>query len=941
MCKRDVLEITLNNLLIKKIVPHVLCFSETFVIKSDINNAKINGYVLASTYCRVKRRGGTCIYVMKGIKYNELNIIQNFAREMIFECCGIEVPTLKMVIICIYRTPQSNVELFLKYFDTLLYKLLFNSKYSRHKIILSGDLNINTLKECKVVKNFNDIIKNYDLTLHINEPTRLNTCIDHIISSVKKATGKVLKLGLSDHDTAQMLDLTIKIKMFQSSKYYIIKRDFCQDNIRKFRESLGSLTFDAVYKESKLNLAFDIFHDELCLFLELCFPRFKKCIITKYRDIKWITKGLRISCKTKRHLRFKFYNKRTKENKATYHKYSNLLRRCISKSQKITNDHFITRSNNVCKAAWKVINDDTAYNDRQEFINDIKIGNGMETSPYAIANKFNEYLIQLSNSDNGNMQNTNKNRTNNSIFLTPIDDIEVANIVMSLNNTSSVGYDGITTDVLKKCIVSIVPVLRYLINLSFAQGSFPSRLKKSVVKPLHKKGDKAEMCNYRPITLIPIISKIFEKALHKRLSSYLDRYKIIKKEQYGFQKRKSTTHAAFDLVHNILVNVDKRKQTAVIFFDMSKAFDFVSHNLLLQKLDNYGIRGPALEWIRQYLDNREQCVEISCEQNAMVKPVKSEYLVNRFGVPQGSILGPLLFLIYINDLPDIISDKCILFADDISIILTYDNLSNNDIDIGINNTIDLVITWLARNNLQVNISKTTFMQFQTRGSKTIPRHISYDGTKINESTNVRFLGFSMDKYLDWKTHVDGVCKKVNSFVYVLNRLRTTSAQHTVLLAYHGYVASVLRYGLILWGNSTDFQRAFLSQKRCIRAIVGIPPYESCKPYFKKLNILPLPSMYIFEICVFVKSNPNLFMKACDMYARDNTHPRSSRLGQRLVLEFVPKTAVLNKNCPAMCVKIYNRLQKPIQDLPLPKFKKVLKELILNKMIYSINEWFLE
>ena len=617
------------------------------------------------------------------------------------------------------------------------------------------------------------------------------------------------------------------------------------------------------------------------------------------------------------------------------------MRRCISKSQKITNDNFIEKSKNVCKAAWKVINDDMGYNATQEFINEIKTDNGMVTNPYDIANHFNNYLIQLSNSNNDNIQNTNKNRTNNTIFLTPIEDIEIVNIIISLNNTSSVGYDGITTDILKKCVVSIVPVLGYLINLSFQEGNFPSRLKKSVVKPLHKKGEKTEMGNYRPITLIPIMSKIFEKAMHKRLSSYLNKYKLIKNEQYGFQKGKSTTLAAFDLVHNILVNIDKKKQTIVIFFDMSKAFDFVSHDLLLQKLENYGIRGPALQWLEQYLSNREQCVEIPCEHNTAVKQERSEYLVNSYGVPQGSILGPLLFLIYINDLPDILTKKCILFADDISIILAYDNIINNNFDIDINNTIDLVIEWLVRNNLQVNINKTTFVQFQTRGSKIVPRHISYDGIKINESTSVRFLGFTMDKYLDWKGHVDGVCKRVNTFVYVLNRLRTTSNQSTVLLAYHGHVASVLRYGLILWGNSTDSQRAFLSQKRCIRAIVGIPPYESCKPHFNKLKILPLPSMYIFEVCVFVRSNPNLFVRARDIYTRDNVYPRNSRHGQRLVLDFAPKTAVFKKNCSAMCVKIYNRLQTDIQNLPLPKFKKKLKELLLKKMIYSVNEWLQE
>ncbi|CAB3250915.1 unnamed protein product [Arctia plantaginis] len=586
----------------------------------------------------------------------------------------------------------------------------------------------------------------------------------------------------------------------------------------------------------------------------------------------------------------------------------------------------ITNSTNICRTAWKIINDDVGNIFTHDIISEIRVDGKLIQQPIDIANRFNEHLIASTTRNVKKTHNTNKTRALSSIFLEPADFTEVKNIIMSLNNTNSVGIDEVTTYILKQCVYEIVPVITHLINLSFETGVFPESLKKSIVKPLYKKGDKLELSNYRPITLIPILSKVFEKAMHKRLTTYLNRFKFIKEEQNGFQRGKSTTLAAFQLIYNVLKNVDTKKPTIVIFFDMTKAFDHVSHQLLLEKLENYGIRGPAHEWIKCYLKNREQCVDIIKNDNSVITRERSALLTNKYGVPQGSILGPLLFLVYINDLPDITTHKCILFADDISIILTSKIGTNYDIDI--NNTIKSVIEWLKNNNLNANLSKTNFIQFQTQSSKLNLREIRYGDTVIEETECVRFLGLSLDKYCNWKTHVDSVCKRVNSFVYVLNRLRKTATQQTVLLAYHGHVGSVLRYGLLLWGNSVDATRAFLSQKRCVRAMVGIPPYESCKLYFRKYEILPLPCLYIFEVSVFVKRNPGLFKKAKDMF------PRNTRGSERLVLDFVPRTTLFQKNCYNMCIKIFNSLPPTIKALPLLKFKRKLKTWLLEKMIYS-------
>lgn len=463
--------------------------------------------------------------------------------------------------------------------------------------------------------------------------------------------------------------------------------------------------------------------------------------------------------------------------------------------------------------------------------------------------------------------------------------------------------------------------------MSFETGCFPSRLKLSTITPLFKKGDRYLVKNYRPITLIPVLSKIYEKAIHRRLIDFFDKYKIIAKEQFGFQKHKSTEAAVFDLVTNITHNVSSKLQTSALFFDMSRAFDFVSHKILLNKLKKCGIRGIANEWIRCYLLERQQCVDISSlNRNAILTSYKSRYRHNGCGVPQGSVLGPLLFLVYINDLPKAITHKCVLFADDICVNVVSKNAEIHNDDVNLN--VKLVIEWLQLNNLTVNVTKTKFIQFANQGAKNINLHIKYKEETIDSVSSTKFLGIEIDKYCNWKDHIENVCGKVNRFVYVLRRLRKTSDSKTTLMAYHGYVASNLRYGLIIWGNSSHFNSAFLAQKRCVRAIAGVPPWESCRSLFKELRILPLACMYIYEASNFVRKHSDKFIFS-----------NRCRGPKKLIIEGIMKTGLFKRNCYCMCVRIFNTLPNTLKDMPLRRFKKMLYEFLILHRFYSLDDFF--
>lgn len=900
----------------------IFCVSEHWCSVDQKRSLVVNGYLVASIYCRSNfKNGGSCILVKESAKYEVISSVCDLSIDKHFECACIRYHITDfdyVIILSLYKSPSGNVDIFMDRLNIALD--ILTSKFQKRKIIVCGDFNINFNIPTSDYFKLIDILLSYCIEPVIKVPTRLNNCIDNICVNLycKMGTCEVVDNAMSDHN-AQMVSILVEDNRVIKNKIHY--RDLNnEDNILKFSTFLSNECWNEVYDcTGNVDEKFSIFHSTLLHYFDLAFPLLSKTVnkANDRNNNKWITNGIRTSSRKLKNL---YLLSLVDDNaKSHYIRYKAVYRKTIRAAKRLYNDKLLVNSKNKAKTAWSIIKN-KPHSSKEPL--ELKIDNAVTVDPVEICNHFLSHFknvpTQLLATIPQQEFSCDIDLNSRSFFLKPATEIDIIDIVRKLKQSSSGGYDGMSTNLLKISVVYYVEVLTYLINLSVSEGLFPENLKIAKIKPLFKSGCASSVENYRPISLLSSVSKVFEKYVANQLTSFFESSNLFNVNQFGFREGRSTTDCIVRFLDMMYAGLDRREKPVGIFLDLSKAFDIVCHEFLLLKLERYGVRGNVLNWFASYLTNRSQYVNIGITNSV-------SHNIN-VGVPQGAILGPLLFIIYTND---VVTD-CLMFADDTSLLVRG---NSQETSVRNSNTkMQQLHTWLTKNHLVLNEQKTTFLRFSCQ-------HTNYHDSLLirsNERSLVqkqttKFLGIHLSDNCSWEKHIDSLSKRVAPICYCIKQLKSTVSIEMLRMFYFAYFHSVVSYGIIAWGHSSESIRIFRLQKKALRYMKGVCLRSSCRPIFKEFGIMTLPSVFIMQLLINIRKElPNL----------DRLNDKHTYATRNSLVLSVPahSTASFERSPLYLGIKLYNKLPDNFKNLNINQFKMKIKKILCEKCYYSLDEF---
>ena len=592
--------------------------------------------------------------------------------------------------------------------------------------------------------------------------------------------------------------------------------------------------------------------------MDACMPR-RRLKFNKYKHKKssWISFGIINSIK----FRDKLYKdlKKTHPSNFDYQSkkqnlkvYNNILKKLIIEAKQNYYGKQFEASKNNSQKTWNTIKEIIGRNPQSLLPDHFMINERVIRDKNIIANSFNNYFgnigTQMAKSiPNINSESPEKYLTkpvNTQFQFHNINEGIVRNVIKNLKPKRSSGHDGLSMFLLKQLADLLAEPLAYIINCSLELSVFPEKLKIAKIIPIHKKENPHLIENYRPISLLPAISKIFEKVVHEQLFSYFTENKLFFEHQYGFRKSHSTEHAVLELIDKLILGIDNGNTPITVFIDLSKAFDTLNHQILLCKLKYYGAHKKTLAWFDSYLSNRKHYTELDTD-------IKSSHISSQIGVPQGSILGPLLFTIYMNDF-HLCSKffEFILYADDTTLYNPLSNLHHRDVSLHINQELNHVYEWLCINKLSLNIKKTKHIMFHSPKKKIqeLQPKLVINDINIEQVKDFNFLGITIEEHLNWKLHIDKISKKISRAIGIMNKLKQQLPTFTLKILYDSLIQCHINYGILSWGFNTT--NIFKLQKKSIRVITKVKYNAHTDPLFKNHDILKAQDIFKLNILKF-------------------------------------------------------------------------------------------
>lgn len=935
--------------------PDVIILSEIWINSEEIVLYNIPGYELIVQTNDSHRSGGVAIFVKRNISMVVCNESTNFNYADVVKT-KFNFMNIEFYLLAVYRLLQFNTKLFTNELNEFLQKQ-FGKKQFKNLLII-GDCNIDLLNcESNEVDSYKVMMASQGMEALINCPTRVTkvsqTCIDHVfVRSVNKHEfdfkAEVLQTQITDHYATLLTVRRVSggdgrgdgrsADRSASPPPSPTSTRLCTDTLLAL---LNTVDWSIVKTQIDASLAYDIFETQLLTCIAASTFEEKKSNMNKKKLKPWITNSICNRIERRNNLFRKVKQRPLEDNFRKYYvKYRNKLNREIKLAKTLYYSNEFQRNAGNAKAIWNTVNEITGQRKRSNNFT-LNINGKDIDDKETIANEFNKYFITVVNEvvgdyliDDNLSRMTQRNvfpdnQEQRSIFLSPVLKEEVEKIIMSLKNGKSPGIDGINSTLLKKILPAISDVLTVVVNLSFSTGVFPEKLKKAVVIPIYKKGPPNNCTNYRPISLISTFSKVFEKLMKERMLAFLDKNNFFSNNQYGFRKGLSTELALHNFMNKINTGINDGKYVRGLFIDIKKAFDTVNHTILLNKLYKCGFRGVARNWFESYLSRRQQCVRI----NGILSQTGDIYC----GVPQGSVLGATLFIIFINDLCDgKFKGHLTAFADDTA--LSYVETSLNTVYNHMKTDVDSLNWWFLNNRLVLSTEKTTYINFSLRHEINFQQEMLYkcsdclknntectECSKIQSSPRIKYLGVILDRELTWKNHLEQLKRKTISCIRLFYFLKNICPLNTLRLLYFALVNSKLEYGIICWGGTylSNIKPLYTLQKCFMRLILNKDRYYPSFQCFSKLKILPLRSLYIYKVLKLFVSNGK-FLNDYNVY----------RIKLRSANNYVvpkPNLTYYTKTFSFIAPRVFNQLDDKIKlETNCFKFLKLLKEWLLSK-----------
>ena len=876
---------------------------------------------------QIKKGGGVCLYLSdhlnsSTVKYQSFDRSNNDIEiqwvEIMNENCK------NFIIANGYRPPDGNVVHFLEYLELTLDSLDLTKNY----LFLMGDFNIDFLdKRSENTKKLKSILKQYGIDQLINKPTRYSelkdSCLDLVCSNLEHiANSVVCNINLSDHEMVLITRKKINIKKEKNSFSGRSYKDYDKVN---FTERLLNQDWQVFDTETDPEILWNTMVNNIMNCIDKMCPL--KNFKVRASDKPWFTNELLEQIKDKD----KALKRAKKTGKSNDWKIARRLRNdCLREVRRAKTDFIQNELNtnwNDSKKFWQQINTILPKNTNSSTIKLIDEDTPVHTDK--VSDFINKYFSNIGSKLAESINEPwayNGIRSDNILpdITTTVE--EVKRLTKEIDTAKSSAIINISSKIIKDTFESIPILLTRLFNLSLRQGIVPRSWKSAIVIPLKKEGNSPDVNNLRPISLLPIQIKLLEKIVHTRLLEHLEQYNLLDDKQGGFRPEHSTIDTIVKFTENLYKNLNSGRTTIAVYIDLRKAFDTVNHHILLQKLDLLGIQGSNFEWLKNYLQDRTQCT--------LANNVCSSKLNISCGVPQGSVLGPLLFLTYVNDMKNVlVNSSHYLYADDTVIFIS----GENTIEVVNKLQVDLsrFDKWCKGNRLTVNTKKSNFVIYGTKSrvSKIHNVELELNGDKLVRVPFYKYLGVFLDTTLNFNKHIDVSKKLICHKLYLLSKIRKHITEATATRIFQSMITPLIDYGDIIYSGTSanNLDKLQSLQNRGLRVCTNENNYLSADLLHQRCKIPDLNTRRTYNLRKYMfkqKSNMNIVVQR---EIRTRMHDSVVYETCRPILEKYKKGAIYRG------IKEWNSLDVDVRNIDsFTEFKSLQKKWMLDKTLGNIE-----